>query len=420
MTTIQHSTLALPDGPIENMDVVKTGKTSNVPARSTRAALGDVVNNIPVTRSQVNAKKDLISKPIRTLTKQKATVSLPQAPTQAITTRRAAKKSVEDVVPEPMEVVGEDSNDVEMSDAFSVDLIAAGVEDIDKDDTNNPQLVVDYVNQIYAYLRHLERVQNVRENYLSHTSGVILPKMRAVLIDWLVDVHQQFNLLQETLYLTVAIIDRFLQEAADSINRKMLQLVGVTAMFLASKYEEMYAPEIGDFVYITDNAYTASQIRNMEMKILRTLDFEMGRPLPLHFLRRNSKTGFVDARIHTLAKYVMELSIIEYKMAHIPPSMLAAAALAFSLRVLDPDVENSKGSEYWTTTLAHYSSYKFDEIAPLIKDLAKLVKKVTNAPQDAKLMAVRKKYGDKKGMRIAKIPELKSSTAEALAEGIFH
>ena len=65
-------------------------------------------------------------------------------------------------------------------------------------------------------------------------------------------------------------------------------------MLIASKYEEMYAPEIADFVYITDNAYTKSDIRKMECIILKTLDFQLGRPLPLHFLRRNSKAGDVS------------------------------------------------------------------------------------------------------------------------------
>lgn len=78
-----------------------------------------------------------------------------------------------------------------------------------------------------------------------------------------------------------------------TIGRKKLQLVGVTAMLLASKYEEMYSPEIGDFVYITDNAFTKAHIREMEQLILQSLNFELGRPLPLHFLRRASKAGNV-------------------------------------------------------------------------------------------------------------------------------
>ena len=78
------------------------------------------------------------------------------------------------------------------------------------------------------------------------------------------------------------------------MSRKKLQLVGVTAMLIASKYEEMYAPEIGDFVYITDNAYSKENIREMERIILKALDFSLGKPLPLHFLRRNSKAGEVS------------------------------------------------------------------------------------------------------------------------------
>ena len=89
----------------------------------------------------------------------------------------------------------------------------------------------------------------------------------------------------------------------------------------------------GDFVYITDNAYSQSQIREMEMDMLQVLRFDLGRPLPLHFLRRNSKAGQVDATIHTLAKYAMELTLVEYSFAHIPPSKLAATALAISLVV---------------------------------------------------------------------------------------
>merc|ERR1712241_552540 len=95
------------------------------------------------------------------------------------------------------------------------------IDDIDKDDVENPQLVVEYVNEIYAYLRQLEVKQEIRPNYLKSKKvekTTILPKMRAVLVDWLIQVHQQFNLLQETLYLTVAILDRFLQVHASKLN----------------------------------------------------------------------------------------------------------------------------------------------------------------------------------------------------------
>lgn len=76
----------------------------------------------------------------------------------------------------------------------------------------------------------------------------------------------------------------------------MLQLVGVTSMFIASKYEEVFPPLIGDFVYVTDHTYTKFQICQMEMKILQALEFGLGRPLPPHFLRRASKIAEVMLR----------------------------------------------------------------------------------------------------------------------------
>jgi len=118
----------------------------------------------------------------------------------------------------------------------------------------------------------------------------IRPTMRSILIDWMVEVHGRFKLLQETLFLTVAIMDRFLQ-IEPKIVRHELQLVGLTAMFIASKFEEMFAPEIHDFVFMSDKAYTKKDILEMEYRILKALDFNLGRPLPLHFLRRYTKVA---------------------------------------------------------------------------------------------------------------------------------
>merc|ERR1712029_886574 len=110
-------------------------------------------------------------------------------------------------------------------------------------------------------------------------------KMRAVLVDWLVEVQVQFKLLQETLFSTISIMDRFLAIEGLTITRSKLQLVGVAAMFLASKIEEMYAPACSDFVYITDNAYSEAEIRATELKIVKALQFNLSQPVSLNFLR---------------------------------------------------------------------------------------------------------------------------------------
>ena len=97
--------------------------------------------------------------------------------------------------------------------------------------------------------------------------------MRAILVDWLVDVHAKFKLLTETLFFTVNIIDRYL--SLKQITRARLQLVGVASLLITTKYEEIYPPNLKDFVYITDNAYTKEEILEMESDILCVLDFNL-------------------------------------------------------------------------------------------------------------------------------------------------
>lgn len=128
------------------------------------------------------------------------------------------------------------------------------VEDIDHDDIGNPQLLAEYVQDIYAYLFKLERAFPIRPNYLECQADVT-PKMRSVLLDWINEVHHQFSLEVETYHMAVSMIDRFLQSTTVT-PRRYLQLVGVTTLFMASKYEELMPPEITDFVYVTGKDFS--------------------------------------------------------------------------------------------------------------------------------------------------------------------
>lgn len=274
-------------------------------------------------------------------------------------------------------------------------ILPLGITNIDEEDRDNPQLVAEYVNGIYTYLRKLERRQGVKKNYMAGYKS-INPKMRTILVDWLIQVHLRFHLLQETLYLAIAILDRFLQ--VHEVSKTKLQLVGITAMLVASKYEEMYAPELNDFVYITDNAYTKANIRQMEIIMLKALNFDLGRPLPLHFLRRYSKAGQMDATTHTLAKYIMELSLVDYGMVHYHPSEIAAAALYLSMKVLDTDAE-------WTGDLRHYSTYSEDHLLPIMERLAVLESKASSSKQKA----IYQKYESSKFTKISSHSVLRTS-----------
>jgi G2/mitotic-specific cyclin-B2 len=123
------------------------------------------------------------------------------------------------------------------------------VEDIDEKDVDNPQLLAEYVQDIYSYLFKVERQFPIRENFL-HNQNDVTPKMRSVLLDWINEVHNQFSLEIETYHMAVSMIDRYLQSTTTT-PRRYLQLVGVTILFMASKYEELMPPEVTDFVYVT-------------------------------------------------------------------------------------------------------------------------------------------------------------------------
>jgi len=417
---------------VTNKAVVMGTRAQTTANVTTRRRLADVSNaNNIVGRQPDSEKPSAIShdvenkqplaqkapglKPSLGLKKSLATRNLLTTTTTTAPAPAAPKPEVKETVKE--EKVTAAAAVVEKPDAYSVNSLRTFIEDIDAADGDNPQLCAEYVKDIYEYLRLLEREYAVKADYLSAPAGSkskpeINGKMRAILIDWLIQVHQRFSLLQETLYLTVAILDRYLSHRCGDIKRKKLQLVGVSCMWIASKYEEMYAPEINDFVYITDNAYTTLEIRQMELDILRTLDFNLGKPLPLHFLRRNSKAAGVDAKQHNFAKFFMEMTLQEYSFVHVSPSELAAAALCLSCRVVNEDSEEGVEKLQWEEKMVHYSGYKESDLEPLMASIASFVVK----SETSKLNFVKNKYQSSKFMRISTSPVLKEETFRSIAK----
>ncbi|XP_055015994.1 G2/mitotic-specific cyclin-B1 isoform X2 [Boleophthalmus pectinirostris] len=371
-------------------EAVKPG----APSLQTRAVLGEL-GNVPDNKAVQKKVVTRATTKVQKVVEQAKPKDVP-APVQP---EPKVKALPEPTSPTPMETSG--CEPAELCQAFSDVLLHTAIRDVDADDFNNPMLCSEYVKDIYKYLRVLEAEQNVRPNFLQGQE--VTGNMRAILIDWLVQVSIKFRLLQETMYMTVAIIDRFLQD--NSVPKKQLQLVGVTAMFLASKFEEMYPPEISDFAYVTDHAYTPAQIRSMERNILGALKFKLGRPVPLQFLRRASKIHEVTAEQHTLAKYLLELTMVDYDMVHFPPSMVASAALALTIKVLD--------AGEWDATLAHYMEYSAESLVPVMAHIAKNVVRVNEGL--TKHMAVKGKYSTAKQMRIATLSQLKGSVIKEFA-----
>ncbi|KAK4057503.1 G2/mitotic-specific cyclin [Microbotryomycetes sp. JL221] len=226
-----------------------------------------------------------------------------------------------------------------------------GWEDLDEGDEEDPMMVSAYVVEVYEYLRELELKTLPNPDYMSDQNEVTW-KMRGILIDWLVEIHTKFRLLPETIFLATNIIDRFLSERVVSLVK--LQLVGVTALFIAAKYEEVVCPSVSNFLYMTDGGYTDDEILKAERYVLSMIDFNLSYPNPIHFLRRISKADDYDIQSRTMAKYLMEISIVDHRFMGTPPSLIAAAGAWLARKILD------KGP--WDANLIHYSGYSQDEI----------------------------------------------------------
>jgi hypothetical protein len=252
---------------------------------------------------------------------------------------------------------------------------------VDSEGTNNvgdPQRATEYASQIMEVLFQEESASMVHPSYMDAQTD-INGKMRAILVDWLIEVHMKYRLRPETLYLTVQLLDRYL--ARTQVPRRRLQLVGVTALFIASKYEEIDPPQAKDLVYITDNTYTKDEIFGMECSMLAALGFEIVVPTAAHFIQVLQKVNDCDASHTQLSNYFIELSLVDLRMIRYPPSQLVSASLLLSNHLLQRPV-------IWPAEMAQQSRYAEQTLRTCAEEIHSLLV----AAPSASLQAVRKKY----------------------------
>jgi len=204
--------------------------------------------------------------------------------------------------------------------------------DLDAEDMDDPLMVAEYVHEIFDYMKELEQATLPNPNYMEKQTELEW-KMRGILVDWLLEVHTRFRLLTETLFLAVNIIDRFLSCKVVQLDR--LQLVGVTAMFIASKYEEVLSPHVQNFRHVADDGFTEQEILTAERFVLSALDYDLSYPNPMNFLRRISKADNYDIQTRTLGKYLLEIGCLDHRFIQYPPSHVAAAAMYLARVVLE-------------------------------------------------------------------------------------
>ncbi|MCD7466698.1 hypothetical protein HAX54_003650 [Datura stramonium] len=244
-----------------------------------------------------------------------------------------------------------------------------------------------YAPLIYQHLHSLEVEERRRplSNYMEKVQNSVTPTMRMILVDWLVEVAEEYKLVSDTLYLAVTYIDRFLSSHVLAMNR--LQLLGVSCMLIASKYEEISPPHVEDFCYITDNTYTREEVVNMERDLLNFLNFEISNPTTKTFLRIFTKAAqdnfsFLTLQFEFLGCYLAELSLLDYSCVRFLPSMTAASAIFLSRFTVLPEVHP------WNLALQQCTGYKPSEL----KDCVLVIHELQSGRREATGRAVREKY----------------------------
>lgn len=258
----------------------------------------------------------------------------------------------------------------------------------------DPQACSLYAPDIYSNIRLTEIERRPSTNYMERLQQDITPSMRGILIDWLVEVSEEYKLVPDTLYLTVNLIDRFLSQ--NYVEKQRLQLLGVTCMLIASKYEEIVAPRVEEFCLITDNTYSREEVLEMESEVLNFLHFQLSVPTTKTFLRRFVQAAQASYKVpcvelEFLANYLAELTIVEYGFLKFLPSVIAASAVFLARWTLN------QSDHPLTPTLEHYTSYKTSELQTSVIALEELQLNTKGCC----LNAIREKYRHQKFKSVA-------------------
>ncbi|KIV88943.1 hypothetical protein PV10_08569 [Exophiala mesophila] len=310
---------------------------------SSRAALGLKDNNAK-QKPAADLKKPGSGSGVLGHTQKKRTQTTSIAP------------SSKDATPDLEEPPRKKSLTQEAVEEIQAEEISDIVADLDAEDLDDPSMCAEYVREIFEYYYHLEEATQPNANYMDHQDDLEW-KMRGILIDWLIEVHTRFRLLPETLFLAVNIVDRFLSQKVVPLDK--LQLVGITAMFIASKYEEVLSPHVQNFVHVADDGFTIDEVLSAERYTLSTLKYDLSYPNPMNFLRRISKADNYDIHTRTLGKYLMEISLVDHRFLEYKQSHIAAASMYLARMILE------RGG--WDATLTKFAGYSEEEILPVFE-----------------------------------------------------
>ncbi|GFW47337.1 hypothetical protein TNCV_335081 [Trichonephila clavipes] len=349
--------------------------------------LGDITNRTLASRGKSASKKDLKLKSTQT-----SVGSETEQPVKEISSKlsKSSSSSEDSAIVMDISIIKEEIEDIDKNQA--VPTFPEGVEDFDATCKEDPNSVPDYAFHIFKYYREREKVFIVKK-YLDKQKEMT-KSMRAILVDWMVEVQESFELNHETLYLAVKLVDIYLMH--NFVAKSKLQLIGATAVFVAAKFDERMPPLVDDFLYICDDSYTRSEFLETEIKLLKTLNFNLGIPLSYRFLRRYARCARISMEMLTLARFILETALMDYELIEVLDSKIAAAALLLALKMKDMK---------WTPTLEYYTEYKESELLELIVHLNNNI----SVTPTKHLQTIRVKYSHDIFFNVALIPPLKMS-----------
>lgn len=247
--------------------------------------------------------------------------------------------------------------------------------------------VQDYYDYDYDYDYH----QRMKKKEMTHSPKPYVTKMRAIVVDWIIEVHQKLNLRPETLHLTINLIDRYCG-ASSSVKRGNLQCIGVSALFIASKYEEIDMVPTEDCTMITNNTCSKKKIIKMENTILVTIDYELTVPTIYRFLVIYLKVVQGSPLTQHLAEYYTERALLEHDTLKYLPSIVASAAVFLALK--------SSTLDCWPLTLERYSGYTTKDVIPVAVMLARFIH-TPFAIATRLLDSIQQKYATKRHMKVS-------------------
>jgi cyclin B len=196
--------------------------------------------------------------------------------------------------------------------------------------------VTEYSKEIMQNLKQEESQFNIPKDFLKHQAE-ITPHSRGILINWLVSIHRYLKLVPETLHLSISLIDRFLNKK--SVSKYQLQLLGMTSLYLAGKYEEIYPPEFSKYLKICENAYSKSQVILMEKELLKVVDFKVNTPTIWVFFTKYSECAGLNKAEASFGQYLIELGLLEQGMNKFRNSLKAACAVYIASKYVKKETQ---------------------------------------------------------------------------------